>query len=495
MFKDVPRGVAEPGQYTEMTHDRPEDDRFLLYTNSSAVLILMPTWSKVVKIWKRLLISSKSDKPMIVLRRWDWDDGRTEQDKVGVYGFLERDPIGLARRDVNNWRKLVNEMRAEALAVGEPFPEDSQLRCQTVNEPDTNRLATQIDVYNFYCCKLGFDVGIFFLTHNFGTGHPAPQIGGPGTSPDYKPYKKSMIAARRWGHTIGSHEYYNRNGIDSVQMLYWHTMRHYWAWKFLVEWGIEDIDWWITEWGFEGLVDGDMPEHQGWFGILSPEQFEDDFYWFATNVACFIKRVFIFTLDLPDRTWWTYNPRLAGKKMIKAHQDIWKVYDRKGPVQCTAGTIPPDSDLTHGPMWPCDGRLTQRFGENPEDYIAYNIPAHNGIDIAAEEGTQIVAAGDGVVKWSDWDDAYGWYVRIWHPQYYFHSFYGHMKEKAIITGGENVKQGQMIGQVGSTGNSTGPHLHFETRMGEETRYFNVTEGYRRGRSNPEAIYAAYGLEW
>lgn len=84
---------------------------------------------------------------------------------------------------------------------------------------------------------------------------------------------------------------------------------------------------------------------------------------------------------------------------------------------------------------------------------------HNGIDLAAPTGTKIYAADGGVVTYSGWQNGYGYVVKIDHGGL-FETVYAHCS-KLIVSAGEKVYQGQNIALVGSTGNSTGPHLHFE----------------------------------
>jgi murein DD-endopeptidase MepM/ murein hydrolase activator NlpD len=84
---------------------------------------------------------------------------------------------------------------------------------------------------------------------------------------------------------------------------------------------------------------------------------------------------------------------------------------------------------------------------------------HTGIDFAAPIGTPILAAGDGVVEDAKWWGGYGRWVRIEHNKDW-ETGYGHMSAIAVRPG-QHVVQGQVIGYVGTTGRSTGPHLHFE----------------------------------
>ena len=105
-------------------------------------------------------------------------------------------------------------------------------------------------------------------------------------------------------------------------------------------------------------------------------------------------------------------------------------------------------------------RISSRFG-NRFHPILKQYKMHSGVDYAAPSGTPIYAAGDGVVQMAKYNGGYGNFVKIRHNSEYT-TGYGHMKGYAKgIRPGVRVKQGQVIGYVGSTGRSTGPHLHFE----------------------------------
>lgn len=110
---------------------------------------------------------------------------------------------------------------------------------------------------------------------------------------------------------------------------------------------------------------------------------------------------------------------------------------------------------------PIDGaRLTSRFGKRKHPVLGYT-KMHRGADFGATRGTPIMAAGNGVVEVAGRNGAYGKYVRLRHTSEY-KTAYAHMKGYAKgIRKGARVKQGQIIGYVGTTGRSTGPHLHYE----------------------------------
>lgn len=105
-------------------------------------------------------------------------------------------------------------------------------------------------------------------------------------------------------------------------------------------------------------------------------------------------------------------------------------------------------------------RISSHYGMRHHPVLGYN-KMHRGTDFAAPRGTPIFAAGDGIVEYAGRKGAYGKYIRIRHNGMY-QTAYAHMSRFAAgVTSGGRVRQGDVIGYVGSTGRSTGPHLHFE----------------------------------
>jgi murein DD-endopeptidase MepM/ murein hydrolase activator NlpD len=109
------------------------------------------------------------------------------------------------------------------------------------------------------------------------------------------------------------------------------------------------------------------------------------------------------------------------------------------------------------------GTLRSRFGYRIHP-IFKSRRLHTGVDLAARTGTPIYAAGDGVIQYYKWQSGYGNKVEIQHVNGY-ETAYGHMSRYVDgLSAGSRVRQGQIIGYVGSTGQSTGPHLHFEIKI-------------------------------
>lgn len=100
--------------------------------------------------------------------------------------------------------------------------------------------------------------------------------------------------------------------------------------------------------------------------------------------------------------------------------------------------------------------ISQGFGQNPQIYAPFGINGHNGIDIAAAIGTPIYASHSGKLSYATQTSGYGKYARIKDSEK--ETTYGHMSK--FEGSNRDVKAGDIIGYVGSTGFSTGPHLHF-----------------------------------
>ena len=133
-------------------------------------------------------------------------------------------------------------------------------------------------------------------------------------------------------------------------------------------------------------------------------------------------------------------------------------------------------------MWPSDSsqRVSSWWGPRASPG-GIGSTYHRGIDIGAAHGTNVIAAASGVVTFSGWSGGFGNYIVINHGGGYA-TAYAHMSQNLVRTG-DNVIQGQIIGLVGSTGNSTGPHIHFEVHRNgvrvDPAPYFGLSGSNRR----------------
>jgi murein DD-endopeptidase MepM/ murein hydrolase activator NlpD len=112
-------------------------------------------------------------------------------------------------------------------------------------------------------------------------------------------------------------------------------------------------------------------------------------------------------------------------------------------------------------VWPVRGWISSGFGDrnNP---VTGKSGFHTGVDIANDQGTPIHCTADGEVSFAGWEGGYGKLVVVNHGNG-FSTYYGHLSEiKAGV--GQHVVRGQVVGNMGATGNTTGPHLHYEIRL-------------------------------
>jgi murein DD-endopeptidase MepM/ murein hydrolase activator NlpD len=115
-------------------------------------------------------------------------------------------------------------------------------------------------------------------------------------------------------------------------------------------------------------------------------------------------------------------------------------------------------------IWPVYGIVTSEMGRRPNPFGS-GLEAHSGIDIAVPTGTQVRATGYGTITFSDWEAGYGYLVIIDHG-YGYETFYGH-NSRLLFNVGDRVSRGDIIAMSGSTGRSTGPHVHYEVRLDGE----------------------------
>lgn len=121
-------------------------------------------------------------------------------------------------------------------------------------------------------------------------------------------------------------------------------------------------------------------------------------------------------------------------------------------------------------IWPLSGPITSEYGWRTHP-IYGNARYHSGIDIGGDYGMNIYAADSGTVTYSGWISGYGNTVIIDHGNG-VSTLYGH-NQSLTVNVGQNISQGDVIAHCGSTGNSTGPHCHFEVRVnGEPTNPYD-----------------------
>jgi murein DD-endopeptidase MepM/ murein hydrolase activator NlpD len=138
----------------------------------------------------------------------------------------------------------------------------------------------------------------------------------------------------------------------------------------------------------------------------------------------------------------------------------WRSMDRTGfatPAPIASVSVPSRMPLDNA-------TLTSHFGMRTHPVLG-GRRNHKGIDLAQPTGTPVYATADGIVGKAEWYSSYGNYIQIEHGGE-MQTRYAHLSGYAVAAG-EHVRKGQLIGYVGSTGRSTGPHLHYEVRVAGE----------------------------
>jgi len=132
-------------------------------------------------------------------------------------------------------------------------------------------------------------------------------------------------------------------------------------------------------------------------------------------------------------------------------------------------------------IWPVEGQVTGSFGERIDPFNGEGA-FHMGVDISADVGEPVIAPADGAVASADFMGGYGRAVVLEHGNG-VSTRYGHLSGFAVIAG-QRVRRGDVIGYVGSSGRSTGPHLHYEVRIGDTPvnpyKYLRMTWARHRG---------------
>ena len=145
-------------------------------------------------------------------------------------------------------------------------------------------------------------------------------------------------------------------------------------------------------------------------------------------------------------------------KVVTVAKNGTAKYDTKGTVNTALTTSTGKANIGVSLIRPVSGTITSRFGAGS----TIRRSSHTGLDIATSSGTPIVAAASGTVTFSGYKGSYGNMIVITHGNG-IQTYYGHCS-KLYVSAGTKVTQGQTIAAVGSTGNSTGPHLHLEVRV-------------------------------
>ncbi|MBS0254366.1 MAG: M23 family metallopeptidase [Proteobacteria bacterium] len=185
---------------------------------------------------------------------------------------------------------------------------------------------------------------------------------------------------------------------------------------------------------------------------------------------------------------------VAGDDQFRQLFNSWQSLDKGNAgaaafAASSASTIAPgfSAAVSVPSRMPVDAvRQTSNFGMRWHPVLG-GRRAHKGVDLSAPTGTPVYATADGMVGRADWFSSYGLYVAVEHGGA-LETRYGHLS-RLNVAAGQMVHKGDVIGYVGSTGRSTGPHLHYEVRIaGEAVNPVPYLEG--QGTAAPADLLAA-----
>lgn len=446
-------------------HMRPEDFEYTISLQAGVVKIINPDPSIVQRIYPSL------PDALYFLR----DHAMSEQ-----HDDAYSQPEMTGMRHAREWNERIRNF-------GVPL---SQVVMPGINEPHVwSHLHQTIRYYvAFLDACTGY--GIRGAALNLSVGWPANLA--EGAPPDWSPYEPLHEAIKRGNHVLCVHEYFDHRGVD----FNW----GWWCGRILKNtWNVPII---IGECGNDEYVsDPSLPfPNRGWQGHFSPEQYAAQIERYCNRIGADGRVIGVcpFTTDYGGREWASFDTQ-------PAHDRLSRVYVQAGngslinkptppPVVDEKPTPPPTAELS-GLIHPCSGAtITQRWGERPEAYAQFgDMFGHNGVDFGTPMRTPILALADGEVAMVAADISYGSYVRLYHPRLRLCSFYAHL-DSATVTAGQTVTAGTQIGLSGNTGNSTGPHLHFEVRVMDETGAYSFLTPRGRGRVDPQSICAYLGLK-
>lgn len=273
----------------------------------------------------------------------------------------------------------------------------------------------------------------------------------------------------------GFHEYgypSMRTDMPGRKCLHYRTVRAEW-----LAGGVEEKD--IPPFIIDESGEDDGQKH-GWKTASKTEPvYLADLQWYADEVA---KDAYVLAFCV-----FTAGPQGWGD--FEVTETLGKAIASPTAFVSPVVPLPPTPARLIQPLlaWPLGtvvlGTITQRFGENPANYAVFGLIGHNGLDIGVPIGTPVYASHAGqawVYTDTGLKGGYGQVVEIWDPQIAsgsaFKTIYAHLSDWAVADH-VHVEAGQLIGHTGSTGNSTGPHIHFGIKLlqGRNTGYLNWTD--------------------
>jgi hypothetical protein len=312
------------------------------------------------------------------------------------------------------------------------------------NEPDcnTNTGIQALNAFTLGAIDTANNYGVKLVCFNFAEGNPHDN-GEDSWEPvkwKWGQFVSSLKAMSKTGHYLGRHAYW-RPGVEGPLGQYHALGRVAWDISTILSLGINpaELRVLVNEFGIDGGIAGHTAQ-QGWKMLVTEREYINQVVEAEIGATKMpqVVAMFLFTSGF-------YQP--------------WQSYDHDQNTCANLSTalksiVLPETKLFARPIDKHSiVKVTNRF----------NPPEHYGVDYSCYVGTPIYAACDGLVYRGDQGNyGFGKYLRIEKDAYYVYT--AHLSEW-LVESGDSVKKGQWIGVSGNTGNSTGPHLHFEVRKG------------------------------
>lgn len=387
---------------------------------------------------------------------------------------LQRDPVGLAKAHAAYW---INQ-------IGTTYREFDRKRLAVmgINEPTihTAEQAKRVALYTEVWLNELRPHNIQSYVFNFSVGWPR-EVNGRIVWDEFTYLEPLINATNSLG---GIHEYWYPKVTSGWNSYGNRVSRCPMKIRFV-----------IGECGYTRQL-AELPQPWGWNGNIGAAEYARQLWEYHDLVdPNRVLAILPFTTSFGGMEW-------ANKDTGPAHADILaqkKKFSWPNPWPKFDGTIPepPPTSKQYKLVWPKLPRITQWFGK-----------PHSGLDVGIVVGTPLYAMWDGVVAMVDTDTqnpngGYGLYIRITHEELNFDCFFAHCSDVKVKIG-DRVKRGQLVALSGNTGNSTGPHLHWEVRLRERTAdgklggYRRNVGPFTRGQVDPLgfvwALDAEYGHE-
>jgi murein DD-endopeptidase MepM/ murein hydrolase activator NlpD len=399
---------------------------------------------------------------LVVARDWALSEQHSD---------MLKDPVATGKRHAQEWNQHQQRLgfnKAKTLICG-------------INEPQiwNPGVAEALRSYTIALCNEATVYGLCVGAMQLSVGWPANT--GPDTPPDWSPFHGVDNAIRHNNGALIVHEYWADRGP-----------KENWGWwggrALKCPWQVPIV---IGECGVDMFVRDASVLHQarGWRGRMEPQRYAAELaeYCSLMSVDSRFKGCAVFASDYANREWFSFDVEPAYDAILAT-----PIPQPPKPQPPNPGpTPPPTTELVH----PLPGSsITQNFYEESDAYLQYGFRAHNGTDLGGQPlRTPVRSIAAGIVVWSDFDPGYGHYVRVAHDYLDCYVMYCHLDE-AGATVGAPLGAGDTVGLLGSSGNSTGAHLHIEVRLQNKDGTYREDCPMSKGRVDPRTWAAMYGLK-